>query len=147
MRHLEAAEQPTEAALNLSPDENLGSSDCEPSSCDLLDMVTAVWDETLRAIPCGKCGELDAGQDMVVCDRCEAPFHVHCVPTNLPGSGPWYCQLCRGIILTRGSTDPVEDLALLDFLFRGWLPDDDLEVERVRRLSGRYRARGQELET
>ena len=56
----------------------------------------------------------------------------------------------RGRVLARIGRlveERVEDLALLDFLFRGQMPDDDLEVERVRRLSGRYRARGHELET
>mgnify|MGYP006360654461 FL=1 len=63
------------------------------------------------------------------------------------GHGPWYCHLCRGWLLLNGSTDPVEDLVLLDYLFRGRIPDDDGQYDRVRALEGTYRARGEELET
>jgi hypothetical protein len=46
-----------------------------------------------------------------------------------------------------GQRDPVEDIALLDFLFRGRQPDDDIELQRVRGLARDYRAQGEELET
>jgi hypothetical protein len=39
-----------------------------------------------------------------------------------------------------GQRDPVEDIALLDFLFRGRLPDDDVELQRLQGLARDYRA-------
>jgi hypothetical protein len=126
--------------------ESGGSPEAEPWDDRGVGAVLAAWDERLRGVACGKCGQLDREAEMAVCDRCEVPFHRECQPRNLPGDGPWYCGQCRGRIRLDGTSDPVEDLALLDYLFRGRLPDDDDAVARLRRLALRYRARGQELE-
>ncbi|HLP30904.1 MAG TPA: PHD finger domain-containing protein [Geothrix sp.] len=114
---------------------------------DGAEAVMAAWDDRLRGVPCGTCTGLDHEEDMLVCDRCGTPHHQECQPHSPAGDGPWYCGQCRGTIRLQGSTDPVEDLELLDYLFRGILPDDLDVSERVRRLAGSYRARGQELET
>lgn len=85
---------------------------------------------------------------MAVCDRCETPYHPGCVVETCPvGRGPWYCQICRGYLLLHSSTDPIEDVALLDYLFRGLAPDDEADYARVQRLASTYRATGEELET
>lgn len=85
---------------------------------------------------------------MVVCDRCESPYHATCQQEVSPVvAGPWYCGTCRGWLLLNGHTDPVQDLSLLDYLFRARVPDDDVEYQRVRHLATTYRARGEELET
>jgi hypothetical protein len=110
--------------------------------------VCAVWEPKLRGVPCGHCHKLDGEPDMVVCDRCSTPYHQACVALSSPVvKGPWYCNICRGAIRLAGYADPVEDLALLDYLFRGLLPDDECEYRRVRSLASVYRARGEELET
>ena len=76
---------------------------------------------------------------MVVCDRCNSPYHKECQEAVAPaGRGPWYCGLCRGWLLLHGTTDPVEDIPLLDYLFRGIAPDDEREYARVKRLSLQY---------
>ena len=110
--------------------------------------MCAVWEPKLRGVPCGHCHKLDGEPDMVVCDRCSTPYHQACVALSSPVvKGPWYCNICRGAIRLAGYADPVEDLALLDYLFRGLLPDDECEYRRVRSLASVYRARGEELET
>lgn len=114
---------------------------------DAVEVVMAAWDDRLRGVPCGICAKVDQEGEMLVCDRCGVPFHSGCQPLSPAGDGPWYCSQCRGIIRVQGSSDPVEDLELLDYLFRGILPDDLDLAARVRRLSGHYRGRGQELET
>ena len=48
--------------------------------------------------------------------------------------------------MLNGYKDIVQDLALLDFLFRHRVPDDEAEYQRVQRLAGTYRTRGEELE-
>jgi hypothetical protein len=97
--------------------------------------ISAVWDDRLRGVSCGTCSTLEQEELMVVCDRCEVPHHRECVEVDAPvGRGPWYCPLCRGWLLTRGHSDPVQDVSLLDYLFRGRIPDDEVEYTRVRRL-------------
>ena len=87
---------------------------------------------------------------MVVCDRCESCWHPHCGEDqghNPIHDGPWYCAACRGHIVLKGFTDVTQDLGLIDYLFRGVLPEQEGEAARVIKLARRYRARGAELET
>lgn len=85
---------------------------------------------------------------MVVCDSCEAVHHKECQEAVAPvGRGPWYCGSCRLRLLQQGSEDVVEDIPLLDYLFRQRVPMDPVEADRVRTLALRYHARGNELET
>ena len=82
---------------------------------------------------------------MVVCDRCEACAHKECsrVPIH---DGPWYCQSCRTHIITNGPEDVVEDLQLIDWLFLGKKPKDEIALHRVEQLGQVFRARGRELQ-
>lgn len=121
-------------------------STCEGRTC--ADRIAAVWDERLRGVACRRCGGLEVEELMVVCDRCDSPFHAACEQHVSPVvRGPWYCGACRGWLLTNGHSDPIEDLALLDYLFRGRVPDHEEEHARVQRMSGTYRADGEELLT
>jgi len=95
---------------------------CAPS----FDRVNAAWDESLRGAPCGHCGGLHDEHEMVVCDRCSTPYHPACASGTSPiGRGPWYCALCKGALAIAGRPDPVQDVQLLDYLFRGKVPDDE----------------------
>ena len=47
--------------------------------------------------------------------------------------------------MSQGWADPIEDLALIDYLFEHKLPKSDDEAARVQSLDI-YRARGQELQ-
>ena len=82
---------------------------------------------------------------MLVCDRCESCVHPACssIPVH---QGPWYCMKCRSHIIINGPTDITEDLPLLEFLFAGRIPPDDILYSRVRRLATVFRARGRELQ-
>ena len=40
--------------------------------------VCAVWDEKLRGLACRSCGGLEHEELMVVCDRCNSPYHREC---------------------------------------------------------------------
>ena len=111
--------------------------------------MAAAWDERLRNLPCRECGGISDEAHMVICDGCELPFHPDpCA--NIRGMspvhwGPWYCFRCRGTLISKGWADPIEDLALIDYLFANTLPKSDDEAARVRSLN-MYRARGQELQ-
>ena len=72
------------------------------------------------------CGGLDGDEDMVICDRCELPYHAECGHDggrNPVHDGPWYCPHCRGHICQHGYSDVIEDLGLIDFLWREVTPD------------------------
>jgi len=113
-----------------------------------LQRMCAVWDRRLEGKPCRHCGGHEQDELMVVCDRCESPYHRECQDGVAPVTeGPWYCGQCRNWLLLNGWSDVVEDLPLIDFLFRGRVPDDEAEYSRVQRLGETYRAQGEELET
>ena len=88
-------------------------------------IAAAIYDETLRGKPCVLCHGLEAEDEMLVCDRCNQPWHKTCAETK-PGSmlhnGPWYCVYCKGHIAMHGVTDVTEDMPLLDHLFAGTIP-------------------------
>ena len=110
-----------------APTKDLEDSEAEA----VIDAVLAVWEERIRGVPCVICNGVEDEAEMVVCDRCNKPHHPNCITGEPPGRGPWYCSLCRGTIVLQGSTDPVEDLVLLDYLFRQQLPEEQEDIERV----------------
>ncbi len=91
-------------------------------------MVAAVWEDRLKGRPCLHCHSLEREEDMVVCDRCEACAHSECSTTPVH-AGPWYCHRCRLHIITNGPEDVVEDLQLIEWLFQGKRPKDDLAAQ------------------
>ena len=124
-------------------DEGDAGSEC-------LATVQATWDEKLRGIPCRACNSIEDEASMVVCDCCEGCWHPRCGDDegrNPVHDGPWYCTTCRGYIATHGYADVIQDLGLIDYLWRGILPDQDEEAARVLRVAAKYRANKHELET
>ena len=100
--------------------------------------IFAAWDERLQGKPCRSCNKLDREAEMVVCDRCEGCWHPECGADggrNPIHDGPWYCATCRGYIATHGYQDITQDLGLIEYLWRGNLPDQDEEASRVLRLA------------
>ena len=76
--------------------------------------------EALRGAPCGACGEAHDEHAMVLCDRCETPYHKVCGEDggrNPVHAGPWYCAACRGRIMEHGYSDVIEDLGLIAWLW------------------------------
>ena len=71
---------------------------------------------------------------MIICDKCEAPYHKACAETSggsMMHNGPWFCPSCRGIIAMYGPQDISYDYHLMDYLWAGHLPEDVDEAERV----------------
>lgn len=99
------------------------------------------------------CGGLEDEDGMVLCDRCESPFHAECGGDggrNPVHRGPWYCTPCRGSIVLGGKPDVVQDLGLIDYLWLGKRPEVEAEDARVRHLAANFRAEpvhGRELQT
>ncbi len=88
-------------------------------------IAAAIYDEALRGKPCALCHGLDEEDEMLVCDRCNQPWHKKCVKVKLGSmlhDGPWYCVCCKGHIAMHGVTDVTKDLPLLDHLFTGVIP-------------------------
>jgi PHD-finger len=73
---------------------------------------------------------------MVMCDKCNKPFHETCLQAHnhpAPRPGPWLCKDCRAGVILTGVTDPTYDFGLCDYLFTGVLPESLEEVERIKR--------------
>ena len=87
----------------------------------------------LEAAPCTACHTdfATSGVGRVVCDRCNAPYHLRC--TRLKALPPtyWYCRQCATCIRARGIRCPTEDLALQTYLLTGHAPLDLLPSFRL----------------
>ncbi len=75
----------------------------------------------LEAAPCTACNQHlppDA-PNTLVCDRCNAPFHLRCTSlTHVPPTS-WYCKTCTRHIHARGIQCPTEDVELQRYLLDG----------------------------
>ena len=58
----------------------------------------------------------------MVCDRCNAAFHLRCTRLQAVPATYWYCKRCTSHIHGRGIQCPTEDLALQHFLLTGTAP-------------------------
>jgi hypothetical protein len=60
---------------------------------DKVDSVETPWDE----IKCGKCGSTEDEDRMVLCDNCDAGYHLYCCEPKLSKipEGDWICLDCR----------------------------------------------------
>ena len=49
-----------------------------------------------RKCGCGKCGGRDDEQNHILCDECDAGYHLQCVGlfSLPPGDAEWFCPLC-----------------------------------------------------
>jgi hypothetical protein len=72
----------------------------------------------LEAAPCSQCSKPFSGEGKlsVICDRCNAPFHLKCVRLTNPPPTYWYCQGCSSHIAARGLQCPTEDVLLHRYL-------------------------------
>jgi hypothetical protein len=59
--------------------------------------------------------------------------------------GPWYCYKCRAHLFLNGHDDPIEDVALIDYLWLGKEPVDAVQHDRLTQLAKVFRAEGSEL--
>jgi hypothetical protein len=68
----------------------------------------------LEHAPCTACKEPFGGQGAasVICDRCNAAYHLKCVRLKAVPPTYWYCQACSAHIKARGIHCPTEDLLL-----------------------------------
>ncbi|PLB37018.1 putative PHD and RING finger domain protein [Aspergillus candidus] len=54
-----------------------------------------VEDDLAEYQPCPVCGDADNEELLLLCDRCDAPYHTYCVGLDEVPSGPWYCARCE----------------------------------------------------
>lgn len=78
----------------------------------------------LEAAPCSACSQpLHASsQRSLVCDRCNAAYHLRCTPRTQPPPTYWYCAACTQHIRSRGYQCPSEDIPLQHYLLTGRAP-------------------------
>ena len=110
--------------------------------------MLAVGDLQLAGKPCTHCSSLAANETMILCDRCNEAWHRDCArlkPGTLIHDGPWFCFRCKAHIVSHGPADVTEDIPLIEYLFVGLEPPNEVDEERVRKLSQLYRAHRDEL--
>ena len=46
---------------------------------------------------CESCNSADDADNMLLCDKCNRGYHVHCLTPKLPAipEGEWFCQRCK----------------------------------------------------
>ncbi|PKX99948.1 hypothetical protein P168DRAFT_293826 [Aspergillus campestris IBT 28561] len=54
-----------------------------------------VEDDLAEHQPCPVCGDADNEELLLLCDRCDAPYHTYCVDLDEVPPGPWYCARCE----------------------------------------------------
>ena len=72
----------------------------------------------LEAAPCSIFQLPFQGEEKlsVVCDRCNASFHLRCVRLSAVPPTYWYCQGCSSHLTARGLSCPTEDVLLQRYL-------------------------------
>lgn len=93
-----------------------GATEPEASSDRKHEDPNLKWEEPGSSIfcTCKHCGEKSDGRDCLVCDSCEAMFHVSCIQPvvkEIPCKS-WYCANCTA----SGIESPHEDCAVCDRL-------------------------------
>jgi hypothetical protein len=78
----------------------------------------------LEAAPCTACQQhLPPGAaNTLVCDRCNAPYHLRCTSLTVTPATNWFCKTCSSHIRARGISCPTEDIELQHFLLTGECP-------------------------
>jgi hypothetical protein len=74
--------------------------------------------QLLENAPCHKC-HLDIPPNCnkgLICDRCNRPYHLSCLPLDAPPRTYWYCPQCSSHIAARGIASPTEDIRLQSYL-------------------------------
>jgi transposase InsO family protein len=128
-----------------STDKLRGHDDPPPQAKEI--PPTAVMDpekdyDNISEIKCRVCDSSDDEELMLLCDCCNAGFHIDCLDPPLSGvpRGPWNCTAC----LQRGRaavpTDIAEDYGVLHFLATGKPPEEasTVEARRIRRRASNY---------
>lgn len=72
----------------------------------------------LEAAPCTSCKRpfTGTGAASVICDRCNAAYHLPCARLKSVPPTYWYCASCDAHIKARGITCPTEDILFQQFL-------------------------------
>jgi len=88
----------------------------------------------LEAAPCAACHQdiTGKGSKSLICDRCNAAFHLRCTSLRQVPATYWFCATCQAHIRARGISCPTEDLALQHFLLSGHAPPALLPAFRSR---------------
>ena len=71
---------------------------------------------------------------MVICERCDACYHVDCLDLSAKDEvhdGPWLCPDCKVTVMIEGASDILFDFSLTNYLFLGQLPTNLEEANRV----------------
>ncbi len=75
----------------------------------------------LEAAPCAACNQHLPPDDphTLVCDRCNAPYHLRCTSLTTVPRTNWFCKGCARHIRARGIQCPTEDVELQQYLLDG----------------------------
>ncbi len=100
---------------NLEGDPTMDMVFCDSGAVDTPSTLTTVQGPRqmlLEAAPCTACKEpfSGLGAASVICDRCNAAYHLKCAGLKVVPPTYWYCHACSAHIKARGVLCPSEDL-------------------------------------
>ena len=77
--------------------------------------------QLLESAPCSRCHQSIVAMSLasIVCDGCNAAFHLSCVGMKEVPVSYWYCNTCAKHIRARGCKEPAEDVPFLRYLLSG----------------------------
>lgn len=91
---------------------------------------------------CCICNGLDDEERMLLCDTCDAGYHIDCLDPPLTGVPrvPWHCASCTEHRAPALPADITEDDSVLQFLAEGEPPQgaSSVEAKRIRRRASNY---------
>ena len=69
-------------------------------------------DENEEASKCAKCSKVKVRQVLILCDGCDAPYHLVCLKPALSEvpEGDWYCALCEHDSLIKKLRDKLDTI-------------------------------------
>jgi hypothetical protein len=96
------------------PDLHVSSLDLDPSNCISHSTTLGPRQLLLEAAPCTSCklNFKGKGARSVICDFCNAPYHLGCTTLKSVPSTYWFCKACMAHILARSTQCPTEDILL-----------------------------------
>lgn len=81
----------------------------------------------LESSPCAKCHlRIQANtQSSLVCDGCNAAYHLACLGMKNTPATYWYCTNCTRQLAATGIKEPAEDIAFQLYLLHGKTPSQE----------------------
>ena len=111
----------------------------------------------VEAIVCEHCGEAEADDSMLLCDRCLKGYHRECMqpPMTAIPEGDWICEECKpsgdqgevASTIAKTTVDITKDAAVTDYMKEKTCPENitPAEKNRIRNRASRFYYNGKKI--